>query len=270
MCTIADWVRQPQVMKMDLWWKILEELGEHSHEVKRVHLYRDGEPLLDKQLAYRVGQLKNYAIRKVGISTNVSLLTEEKSEELFDAGLDELILSVDSMIPEVYEKIRVGLKFDEVWRNTIDAFKAKKKAKSKCQIRVRMIRQESNNAEWESGKYQKWFQGMLQEGDTIESRLIHNWGSQLADFKPLREADVERPCLALWSLCVIFADGTVPLCNVDFNAKLPVGNVRDSSIADLWQSVEQNRRRELHRNHNRDELGLCKGCTVWAEEAKAA
>ena len=63
---------------------------------------------------------------------------------------------------------------------------------------------------------------------------------------------------------VIFADGSVPLCNVDYHNKYPLGNVHESSIETLWQSKLQNDRREEHLNDAR--TGICKGCDVWAEE----
>ena len=261
MCTIADWNRKDGVMKDDLFEKIADEICAHP-EVRRVHLYRDGEPLLDKKLGARVARLKCGGVREVGISTNVELLDERRALEILQAGLDEIILSIDSMVGSVYSKIRVGLDFGKVRDNAFRFFQLRDGLRSKCRIRVRMIRQELNEHEWYHGRFQAEWMPRLKPGDTVEALDLHDWGGQLKGFKH-RVANTTRPCLALWSLMCIFADGSVPLCNVDYNKTYPLGNVRTATIAELWQSHEQNRRRVSHRN----EIGMCKNCTVWAEKA---
>ena len=263
MCTIDDWDRRDGLMDEALFEKIANEIEKHNDVVKRIALYRDGEPLLDKRLAKKVFMLKERQIDRVGISTNAALLTQEKAESLLLGGIDEVLLSVDSLQPMTYEKIRVGLNFDEVMLNCLRFIELRDSIKSDCQVWVRMIRQESNKDEWP--EFEKFWRSKLRETDRVDYRNLHNWGSQLVNFRPVVRAETAKPCIALWSLMVIFANGDVPMCNVDYNNKQPLGNVRDSSIADLWRGVEQNRRREMHFGGKRE--GICNGCTVWSEEA---
>jgi radical SAM protein with 4Fe4S-binding SPASM domain len=263
MCTIDDWDRRDGLMADELFTKIATEIGEHSDVVRRVQLFRDGEPLLDKKLALKTELVKGLGVRKVGISTNGALLTRKRSRDLLEAGMDEVILSIDSLVPETYEKIRPPLKFDQVFQNILDFVDERDRLGSTCQAWVRMIRQESNFNEWP--EFEAYWKKVLKPTDRVDYRNVHNWGSQLVRFKPVSKANVEKPCVALWSLMVIFADGSVPMCNVDYNNKHPLGNLRDSKISELWQSMEQNRRREEHLQGKRS--GICKGCTVWSEEA---
>lgn len=265
MCTIDDWDRRDGLMDDVTFLKIASEIGEHAKTVKRVQLFRDGEPLLDKKLAARTALMKGVGVKKVGISTNAALLTPSKSRDLLEAGMDEVILSIDSLVPATYEAIRKGLRFQEVFTNILDFIRIRDSMKSTCQAWVRMIRQEANKYEWKT--FESFWRERLRPTDRVDYRNIHNWGSQLVNFKQIAPANVEKPCVALWSLMVIFADGSVPLCNVDYNLKHPLGNVRDSGIAELWQSHEQNRRRAHHMNGDRGVIPMCKGCTVWSEEA---
>lgn len=264
MCTIDDWDRRDGLMKDDIFGKIADEIGEHRDEVRRVALYRDGEPLLDKKLAARVFALKDREVKRVGISTNAALLTEEKAEALLLAGLDEIILSVDSLQPMTYEAIRVGLDFDEVMLNCIRFIGMRDLMMSDCQIWVRMIRQESNKNEWP--QFEAFWRSHLRPTDRVDYRNIHNWGSQLVSFKPVSTANVEKPCVALWSLMVIFANGDVPLCNVDYHLKHKKGNVREYSIKELW-TQQYGDERVAHLEGRRE--SICKGCTVWSEEANS-
>lgn len=265
MCTIDDWERRDGLMDFYVFEKIAEEICANADKVERVALYRDGEPLLDKMLSYKVRTLKRGGVKRVGISTNAALLNVDRSQRLIESGLDEIILSVDSLVPSVYEAIRKGLKFDEVLENCLKFIEIRDARKSTCQVWVRMIRQESNYAEWP--EFERYWRSMLQPTDRVDYRNIHGWGGQLKGFKPIAKASTEKACVALWSLMVIFANGDVPFCNVDFLNKYPLGNVRTSSIADLWQSQEQNRRREKHLHNKRE--NICVGCDVWAEEANS-
>ena len=262
MCTIDDWDRRDGLMADSLFEKIADEIAEHD-TVKRVQLFRDGEPLLDKKLASRTKMLKDRGVKKVGISTNAALLTREKSDALIEAGMDEVILSIDSLDAKTYEAIRPPLKFDTVFQNVLGFIEARNAASSTCQAWVRMIRQEANRNEWPA--FERYWRGRLRHTDRVDFRNIHNWGSQLVHFKPIASANTEKPCVALWSLMVVFAHGDVPMCNVDYNNKHPLGNLRDNTIAELWNSREQGRRRQLHLDGDRK--SICKGCTVWSEEA---
>ena len=51
MCTINDWERNYPIMKDDVWSKVREDIIENKNLIKRVSLYRDGEPLIDKKMA---------------------------------------------------------------------------------------------------------------------------------------------------------------------------------------------------------------------------
>ena len=69
------------------------------------------------------------------------------------------------------------------------------------------------------------------------------------------------------SVCsvVIFANGDVPLCNVDYNNKYPTGSIMQNNIRELWQSKIMNARRKLHLNGNKKDISICANCNVWDE-----
>ena len=63
MCTINDWERNYPIMKDDVWNKISDDIIENKKFLKRVSLYRDGEPLIDKKMANRINKLYENGIR---------------------------------------------------------------------------------------------------------------------------------------------------------------------------------------------------------------
>lgn len=260
MCTIDDWDRRDGLMSDSTFLKVADEIGAHAGSVERVALYRDGEPLIDKKLAPRIRMMKERGVKKVGISTNVALLDEGRAEAILTAGLDEIILSIDSLYPQVYEAIRKNLNFFEVMNNANGFIKMRDRLGSKCQIWVRMIRQESNKAEWPD--FQRFWLDKVLATDRVDYHNIHGWGNQLVNWKPIAHADTQMPCVALWSLMVIFANGDVPRCNVDYNNKHPLGNVLENPITELWQRHEALRAQHIAGVRE----SICQGCTVWSEK----
>ena len=264
MCTIDDWERGGRPMTDELYRKIAAELREHAGEIERVSLYRDGEPLIDKKLAERTAMLKQAGIKRVSISTNVSLLNERRSRDLLQAGLDVVIMSIDSLKKDVFESIRVRLKFEEVMANALRFIELRNQLRPETQVWMRMIRQDSNHDEWPA--YERFWSAHLGPQDRVYYHNIFNWGGQLKGFKPVVASyEPNLPCVALWSLMVIFSNGDVPLCNVDYNNRFPTGSVVQNSIAEIWWSEIVHERRRLHLSGEKACIAPCGSCNVWDE-----
>ena len=264
MCTINDWNRNYPVMKDEVFNKISDDLIENKKHLKRISLYRDGEPLIDKKLPSRIAKFKDQGIDYTSISTNVSLLNEKRSKEILEAGLGLIILSIDSLKKEIFEKIRKKLIFEEVMDNAIRFFQLRDKINPECRIWVRMIRQESNYKEWD--EYFNFWRKYASGQDRVYYYNIFNWGGQLDNYKPISKSfEPNLPCVALWSLMVFFSNGDVPLCNVDYNNKYPSGSIMKNSIREIWQSKIINQRRNFHLNNKKKNISLCQNCNVWEE-----
>jgi len=242
--------------------KIADELIDNRTEVKRVSLYKGGEPLLDYRLPDRIEKLKIGGLKNVIISTNISLLSESKAREILNAGLDQIILSLDSINAAIYESIRAGLKFDQVFENTLKLIEIRNRIRPKARIWIRMIRQGKNWDEWP--EYQRFWQKRLKPDDRINYHVIHNWGGQLKDFTAISASHQPMlPCVALWSHLAILANGDVPLCSIDYDNKFPNGNIMDKSISELWQSITIRNRRDKHLSGKKGNIRLCRECNAW-------
>ena len=77
-----------------------------------------------------------------GISTNATILTEESSRRLIQAGLDYIIFAFDGATKATYEKYRKGAEFEKVRENILGFLKVKKELKSKIFCIVQMVRAE--------------------------------------------------------------------------------------------------------------------------------
>ena len=75
-----------------------------------------GEPLLLPNIAGMVVQAKSVA-GKIELITNGILLTKERAQDLMDADLDTIWVSVDGATPESYADVRLGAALPEVLEN---------------------------------------------------------------------------------------------------------------------------------------------------------
>ena len=72
---------------------------------------------MDRKLEDRIKYLKDGGVRFVNISTNASLLFEDRGKSLLNSGIDEVLLSIDSVEKDIYENLRRGLNYENVINN---------------------------------------------------------------------------------------------------------------------------------------------------------
>lgn len=94
----------------------LAMITEQLPNLEKAFLHGIGEPLLNKELPQMIQHLK---MRKVfvGFNSNAILLDKKLQNQLIDAGLDELRISLDAASPKGYRAIRDSDSFDQIVQN---------------------------------------------------------------------------------------------------------------------------------------------------------
>jgi len=265
-CTISSWPARAPFMNGDLYNKIADEIIANRDQVQQVCLNGCGEPLLDRLIADRIKYLKNSGIRNVILTTNGSLLDATTAQALLEAGLDELLISFNGLDPEKYEELRVGLSFEKVLKNILGFIKLRDSIDSATRIRIRMeahpIYSEEEICEWED-----YWRNKLRPNDQVYAKKLHNWGNQLKGISEPSQS-TNSPCRVLWSTVNILSDGTVALCCIDFEPRVPLGSLQEDTIRDVWHGNAFRQVRTTHGNGERDLIPLCRNCTVWADDQK--
>lgn len=102
MCVRQSW-RDPQgMMSWDTFQSVVDGLRAFP-DLKRVYLGGFGEPLMHPRIVDMVAQLNALGVG-VTLSTNGLLLKPDLAEALFLAGVDTVVVSLDSMHVQAYEK----------------------------------------------------------------------------------------------------------------------------------------------------------------------
>ena len=267
-CAIDQWDKSTPFMADSLWEKIAAELIDWKDWVRFVDVQRAGEPLLDKKIYARVKQLKDGGLRHVGMATNASALNADNARRLLEAGIDELMISIDSVIKEEYQKLRVGLDYDKVIENIRGYFSLRDQINPESKIRVRAVCVCEPNRESEIIEPWEAFWAPLKgPHDRIYMKRAHSWGNQV-EFQgtPPQDATILHPCIIPWSTMHITAMGTVALCPHDYDGKAKLGDINTQSIAEVWRSIKMQEIRDLHASGKRNALPFCRGCRTFDED----
>lgn len=267
-CAIDKWDKSVPMMPDALWEKIAAELIEWKDWIRFADLQRAGEPLLDKKIYARVKQLKDGGLKHIAISTNASGLNERNARRLLEAGIDEVMLSIDSVVKEKYEQLRVGLNYEQVMANIRRFFSLRDEIRPRAEIRVRAVCVfDPETGGQEMKDWENFWRPMKRRQDRIYMKRVHSWGNQVeVDGAPSPDADIFHPCIIPWSTMHITAMGRVALCPHDYDAKADLGDINTYSIAEVWRAQKLMEVRRLHATGNRNSIKFCRGCQTFDEE----
>jgi len=220
-----------------------------------------GEPLLNP----RIVSMVRYAKRKgleVTVVSNLTLAKPKILEEFVEAQLDYLGVSMDAASLKVFEKIRVGAKFEDVVSNVKHLVKKKERMNSsKPTILFRTTIGEDNIEE---------IPAIVELAKSINVDYV-NFGNEIKSlkttygFSPLKIPVSERSngkekksavtkssiCPAL-RRCYITYDGKVMPCNYlmmlvprEEYPSIEFGNITQNSLRNIWFSTKYRQFRVL-------------------------
>ncbi len=251
-------------MDFGLFRSVIREMAPH---VRTTTLHIWGEPLLHPRLADMIRFARRYGIA-VSISTNATILTEEKARALIGSGLSEIYLCLDGTTAATYEAIRRRADF-EVTRSNIERFIALRAAAPRGpRTYVQLIEMAPTAAE--VGEFRRtWTRPGV---DRVNIKAFDSWGNQVKEVNALRPENDELPSMAgryhcplLWYHCHVYWDGTVTCCDRDFGAKYPLGNVREAGgVMAVWNGPKMQDLRRRHIERNVRDVPPCRACTEWS------
>ncbi len=112
---IAENVENNGLMSPEIW----QAIRSHLAEIKSIDFTGGGEPLLQPRLAEWIAEA-HAAGCETGFLSNGLLLKKEKLQQILNAGVDWICISMDGADTNMYEKIRVGSNYDRVCENVAE------------------------------------------------------------------------------------------------------------------------------------------------------
>lgn len=262
MCTINEWDgNDSQIFSKTLFDKFVSEVSDFSDWIEIICLNRDGEPTLDKDIANKIKKLKDVGIKKVRFVTNGQRLDDKLARKVLEAGIDEVMFSIDGFTKKTFETIRVKLDFDKVKNNTLNYIKLRNEINPKSMATIRMVEMPQNKSERQD--WLKFWNDKISSHDKVYTMPMHNWGNQIGEEAKKVEFFSTKACISPFSSMAIHSDGKVGICAADFNTKHFMGDFAKSSIQNIWQGNNCSDVREAHFTSNRNKYDICRGCDIW-------
>lgn len=263
-----------EIMDDALYSKIVRECAAEE-EFKELVPMSKNEPLLDPQLEDRIAEFKRSARphQSVELVTNGSALTPARFERLVRSGVDLITISVSAFTEATYQKMMQGLAWKQVRRN-LEAVTASPLL-PQVNIFLRYVKQRGNEAEFPA--FRRYWQ---RRGLNVFGFEINNRAGTVQDydrrqpfrnffFRRLRKAMGRRyfkgVCPHVFSIMHVLQNGEVPLCANDWDNREVLGNVRQTTLREIYNSPRLQEIRELMRQGRYEDIAPCKECSFWKD-----
>lgn len=223
-------------MEWTVFEKIIDDLRQMEDRYKIINLIGYGEPLVYKDISKMVAEVSKAQIAdRIEITTNASLLTPQKSEELIKSGLTRLIVSLQGLSAGSYKKTcGYTIDFNE-FLNNIKYFYSNR---GKCRLHLKIA--DTALDEGDEQKFYELFGNICDdlyiehiipaykdvdyEGQLIAKRNVTRYGYEY------KKAVV---CPQPFYQMFIKANGDVAPCCM-YPSPIILGNVREQSLNDIW------------------------------------
>lgn len=250
--------RKKGFMDLDLFTQIIDQASELK--IKLILLYLHGEPLLHPKIVDMVKYVKSKNMA-VHLCTNGMRFDDRIAEGILGAGTnysDYVGFSILGLTKDTYESIMRRSKLDQVIGNIAYFTEARKKAKQNGPvIEVKFYRLKENLAE--VNQFMTFWHGKV---DHV--RLGGNISYSFAEYKNYETSIPPRTktCKQIWERMTIMWNGDVSICVKDVDGEMVVGNLRENSIAEIFQCDTLKTIREIHRKKQFDQYPYCQNCDI--------
>lgn len=247
-------------MPIELYCKIIDEIADHVYDINLSHR---GESLFHPNICDMIAYAHERGIR-TRIHTNGTILTPELSKQLIQSGLDFLSFSFDGFSKADYESSRVGACYDETLKNIQTCLTIKQELNSQTPFTVIQVIQTDNSPFREMIKEKESFLSHFQALplDKLYIKDPHNWGGIIENETATRLSQNQEysPCTFCWYAITILWDGTVVPCPQDFFAVLKMGNLKETSLKEIWRGEKMVSLRNKFVSRMIDSVTPCNVC----------
>lgn len=251
-------------IEKELFQKIVTDVRAFGQQVKMLELGMHGEPFLNPELADNVRYAKQSGLfKRIGVVTNGTLLSAERAMPVIEAGIDQIDISLNGMSDEhFYEVTRKKIDFDGLVQNLTSLFENKQQTKITVKIMGDYLTDEQRS---------RFIEVFTPIADQIfVESLVPYWNDLDIEWPEAtstmlgetihRESEV---CPFPFYKMRITSDGKALLCSADWDHLRPIGDLREQSIKEIWESDTLRRIQLKFLRGERDSLEGCSDCEMF-------
>lgn len=260
-CTNPLGQREKGFMSEAVFHRIIRDLS--NIPVNRIQLVGNGESTLHPEFGKFLLALRNTR-KHISLVTNGQWRNESVISQIMNAGPDLLEISVDAGGKEGYERSRIKGNYEKLLHNLKMLAEEKRRRKSKMVTILRlMLRPSTVHLIKNERKFFKQFVDRVMPQFVIS---IANTNYKDDVFIPVQRNTGSFPkCSLPFKHQEIKYTGDVLMCYYShFQLGPPgllLGNVKERSILELWNSPVMKQYRHAQRSRDYSAMPVCKGCT---------
>lgn len=250
-------------LKLSDFEKIVNDVRQFEVPIKVLRLYKDGEPLVNKNLPEMIGIAKDSGcFEAIDTTTNGALLTHEKSEKIIRAGIDLINISIDGLDSVQFLRFtKAKIDFDKFLEN----IRYLHLIRGNCKIVIKTTKEIIG-----ADRVQEFYDIF---GEMCDQIGVENTSPCWPDFDVEERMGItiteglygneileQTACPYLFYSMSVNSDMKVSACFVDWSRDLIIGDVRTNSLVEIWDSKEMNAHRSAHLSGKRNLHNTCGNC----------
>ncbi|HAJ56534.1 MAG TPA: hypothetical protein DCL35_02060 [Candidatus Omnitrophica bacterium] len=274
LCPISGQMkRQSGHMDLGLFKRLTDEIGDY---VFMMFLWDWGEPFLNPSIYEMISYAKEKGI-KTASSSNGHLFSDVvNADKVILSGLDTLIVAVDGISQNTYERYRKKGDLEVVLKGIRTLVERKRALGSSTPlINFRFIVMRHN--EHEVPRLKEFVRSLGVDVLTIKTlnpcsddpygEKENGGAGKINDLSPLGHAyrrfryapdgktlvrHLRNPCKNLWNSATIHHNGVVCPCTYDYDERFPLGDLNVRTFGDIWFSEPYQKMRKWFLENNKD------------------
>lgn len=260
-----SFVWKNNLMSMETFKRAVEQIKEFPGKIEKISLSGHGEPLCNRSLPDMVRYLhESYDLKiQTEIHTNGVLLTPEYAENLADANLSKIVISLQGLDDfEYYNICKTRIDFKRFYKNLEILYQRKKDTKIHIKIADIALPKE---------KEEMFYQMFSPISDnTLIEYVVPLWkgindASEFTDRKGInkfgRKVSYQIVCSLMFYYLFVSPDGDVYPCNQP-EVSICFGNISDITLKQCWDSEARRNFMLQQLQTGRSSLKDCKNCYV--------
>lgn len=265
------------MMDLALFKKIVDDLKAFDQKIKKIKIGNHGEPTLHPDLPEMIRYARDSGTAEIiELFTNASKLEPTLNQALIDAGLQRINISLEGLSDERYKQV-AGVKqsFDAI----VEGVRHLYSIRGDCKIYVKIADQTSALSRNITQKFvlshseREYFYALFGNicDEIYIEKVVPQWAEvQLDKQNQLAETGMydqrinvnKDVCPFVFMYLHFNCDGTTSPCTLDWPRKVIIGNVKDSSVKDIWHGQLLRQLQITMLEGRRCDVNFCNNCTA--------
>lgn len=261
-----------ELMPQEIFDKIMDDSNKFPHKIKLFDLFYSGEPLCNPNFENMAAIAKRSGLsEKIGVTTNGLLLTPKRIDQMIEAGIDEIRISLQGLDAEAYKKIcGVNIDFVKFYNNIRYLYKNRGKSKLRLKIPDIALKGIVDGRQ----KFEEMFgsvadsifvENIIPIYDNVQYEELdeHIEGNKNNGRYGMKQLKINKVCYRPFIKMLVASNGDVTAACCNHPAKDVVfGNIQKEHLCDIWNGTKRYNFLKMQLKGKRFEHPFCKDCSI--------